>query len=83
MQLVEVIPTFNTTDKVITDAVETMRQWGKLPVIAKDTPGFIVNRIARPYYGEALRIYEEGIADFATIDHAMRTIGGFKMGPLN
>lgn len=81
MQLVEVIPTFNTTDKVITDAVETMRQWGKLPVIAKDTPGFIVNRIARPYYGEALRIYEEGIADFATIDHAMRTIGGFKMGP--
>ncbi len=81
MQLVEVIPSFNTSEKVLTDSVEIIRQWGKTPVIAKDTPGFIVNRIARPYYGEALRIYEEGIADFATIDHAMKTIGGFKMGP--
>lgn len=50
-------------------------------MLAKDTPGFIVNRIARPFYGEALRIYDEGIADFATIDHAMRTLGGFPMGP--
>ena len=48
---------------------------------AKDTPGFIVNRIARPFYGEAIRIYEEGIASIADIDHAMRTLGGFKMGP--
>jgi len=50
-------------------------------VLASDTPGFIVNRIARPFYGEAIRIYEEGIADFATIDWAMRDLGGFKMGP--
>jgi len=81
MHLVEVIPSFNTSEKVLTDSVEIIRQWGKTPVIAKDTPGFIVNRIARPYYGEALRIYEEGIADFATIDYAMRNIGGFRMGP--
>jgi 3-hydroxybutyryl-CoA dehydrogenase len=57
-----------------------MRGWGKVPVLAKDTPGFIVNRIARPYYGEALRLYEEQVADFATIDEAMRS-RGFKMGP--
>ena len=50
-------------------------------MICKDTPGFIVNRVARPFYGEALRIYEEGIADFATIDWAMTHFGGFKMGP--
>jgi 3-hydroxybutyryl-CoA dehydrogenase len=58
-----------------------MQTWGKLPVIAKDTPGFIVNRIARPFYGEAIRIYEEGIADMATIDWAMTEVGKFKMGP--
>jgi 3-hydroxybutyryl-CoA dehydrogenase len=52
-----------------------------MPVIAKDTPGFIVNRVARPFYGEALRIYEEGIADMATIDWAMTEIGKFRMGP--
>jgi 3-hydroxybutyryl-CoA dehydrogenase len=50
-------------------------------VICQDTPGFIVNRVARPFYGEALRIYEEGIADFATIDWAMTHLGGFRMGP--
>ena len=55
--------------------------WNKLPVIAKDTPGFIVNRIVRPFYSEALRIYDEQIADFATIDFAMKEVGGFKMGP--
>ena len=49
--------------------------------MAKDTPGFIVNRVARPFYSEALRIYEEGMADFVTIDSAMRTLGGFRMGP--
>jgi 3-hydroxybutyryl-CoA dehydrogenase len=58
-----------------------MLKWGKTPVIAKDTPGFIVNRVARPYYGEAIRICEEGIADMATIDWAMTEIGGFRMGP--
>lgn len=50
-------------------------------MVCKDTPGFIVNRVARPFYGEALRIYDEGIADFATIDWAMTNFGGFKMGP--
>lgn len=58
-----------------------MQQWGKLPVIAKDTPGFIVNRIARPFYGEAIRIYEEGIAGIGTIDKVITETGGFRMGP--
>ncbi len=81
MALVEVIPAL-ATDRGVLDASRTLvERWGKLPVIASDTPGFIVNRIARPYYGESLRILEEGIADVATIDWAMRTLGGFKMGP--
>jgi 3-hydroxybutyryl-CoA dehydrogenase len=58
-----------------------MKAWKKTPVIASDTPGFIVNRIARPYYGESIRIMEEGIADAPTIDWAMRALGGFRMGP--
>jgi 3-hydroxybutyryl-CoA dehydrogenase len=58
-----------------------MRAWGKTPVVASDTPGFIVNRVARPFYGESIRILEEGIADCATIDWAMRELGGFRMGP--
>jgi 3-hydroxybutyryl-CoA dehydrogenase len=49
--------------------------------LTKDTPGFIVNRVARPFYGEALRILEEGLADIATIDWAMTELGGFRMGP--
>jgi 3-hydroxybutyryl-CoA dehydrogenase len=81
MALVEVIPAIQTDPALITKAREMMLQWGKTPVIAKDTPGFIVNRIARPFYGEGIRIYEEGIADMATIDWAMTEIGGFKMGP--
>ena len=55
--------------------------WGKTTVVAADTPGFIVNRIARPYYGEAIRMLEEGIADAPTIDWAMKSVGGFRMGP--
>ena len=58
-----------------------MTAWGKTAVICTDTPGFIVNRVARPFYGEALRLAEEGIADYATIDWAMRELGGFRMGP--
>jgi 3-hydroxybutyryl-CoA dehydrogenase len=81
MALVEVIPAIQTDEKVVADCKEMMQTWGKLPVIAKDTPGFIVNRIARPFYGEAIRIYEEGIADMATIDWAMTEVGKFKMGP--
>jgi 3-hydroxybutyryl-CoA dehydrogenase len=81
MALVEVIPALQTDAKTLADAKALMESWGKIPVIAKDTPGFIVNRVARPFYGEALRIYEEGIADMATIDWALTTIGGFRMGP--
>ena len=55
--------------------------WGKTPVHATSTPGFIVNRVARPFYGEAFRAYEEGVADPATIDALLREAGGFRMGP--
>lgn len=81
MALVEIIPAVQTDEALLPAAKQLMQQWGKIPVIAKDTPGFIVNRIARPFYGEAIRIYEEGIADIATIDWAMTEVGGFKMGP--
>jgi 3-hydroxybutyryl-CoA dehydrogenase len=81
MPLVEIIPALTTTEDTTEKAKALIDSWGKTTVLAKDTPGFIVNRIARPYYGEAIRIYEEGIADFSTIDWAMREIGGFKMGP--
>ncbi|MCB0819649.1 MAG: 3-hydroxybutyryl-CoA dehydrogenase [Bacteroidetes bacterium] len=81
MKLVEVIPAVQTDPIILNQAVATIRSWGKTVAVAKDTPGFIVNRVARPFYSEALRIYEEGIAGFATIDHAMKTLGGFRMGP--
>jgi 3-hydroxybutyryl-CoA dehydrogenase len=81
MALVEVIPAVQTDNKHIEAGTKLMENWGKVPVQAKDTPGFIVNRVARPFYGEAIRIYEEGIADMATIDWAMTELGGFKMGP--
>ena len=80
MPLVEIIPALQTPQYIVEKTVEIIEKWGKTVVIAKDTPGFIVNRIARPYYSEALRIYDEGIADFRAIDAAM-TEGGFKMGP--
>ncbi len=81
MPLVELIPGLSTDPAVTNRAVELMEGWGKQTVRAQDTPGFIVNRIARPYYAEALRILEEGIADCATIDAAMTEVHGFKMGP--
>jgi 3-hydroxybutyryl-CoA dehydrogenase len=81
MPLVEIIPAVQTANETLEKAKALIDSWGKVSVICKDTPGFIVNRVARPFYGEALRIYEEGIADFATIDWAMTSIGGFKMGP--
>lgn len=81
MPLVEIIPGIATNETLAGLCKNLIASWGKVPVICKDAPGFIVNRIARPYYGEAMRIYEEGIADIATIDWAMKTIGGFKMGP--
>lgn len=81
MPLVEIIPAVQTATETLEKAKALIDSWGKVSVVCKDTPGFIVNRVARPFYGEALRIYEEGIADFATIDWAMTSIGGFKMGP--
>ena len=81
LPLVEIVPGLATSDDVTTRTKKLVDAWGKKTVVASDTPGFIVNRIARPFYGEAIRIYEEGIADMATIDWAMREIGGFKMGP--
>ncbi len=81
MPLVEIIPAVQTDEHTLNSSVELIKSWGKTVVKCKDTPGFIVNRVARPFYGEALRIYEEGIADFATIDWALTELGGFKMGP--
>ncbi len=81
MQLVEVIPAVQTSTEILQKTIAIISDWNKVVAVAKDTPGFIVNRVARPFYGEALRIYEEGQADFATIDWAMKTFGGFRMGP--
>ena len=81
MPLVEIIPSVQTSEDTLNKAKSIIDSWGKVTVVAKDTPGFIVNRVARPFYGESIRIYEEGIADFATIDWVMREIGGFRMGP--
>lgn len=81
MPLVEVIPSLLTEQTLAEKIYSLMKEWGKTPVIAKDIPGFIVNRIARPYYGEGLRIVEENIATPEQVDEAMKTLGNFKMGP--
>ena len=87
MKLVEIVPAIQTSQNTINSAESTIDSWGKLTVLAKDTPGFIVNKVARPFYSEALRIFEEGIVrksrevSFATIDWALTEIGGFRMGP--
>ena len=81
MPLVEIIPAISTSADVIASARALVTAWGKTTVLAADTPGFLVNRVARSFYGESLRIREEGMADCATIDWALRTIGGFRMGP--
>ncbi|MET9546805.1 3-hydroxyacyl-CoA dehydrogenase [Streptomyces sp. NPDC006627] len=81
LPLVEVVSGFATDERAATRAYETAKAWGKTPVRCADTPGFIVNRVARPFYAEALRLYEERVADPATIDAVLRECGGFKMGP--
>jgi 3-hydroxybutyryl-CoA dehydrogenase len=81
MPLVEIVPSVVTAPAVAAEARALIDAWGKTTVVAADTPGFIVNRVARPFYGEALRIAEERLADYATIDWVMRELGGFKMGP--
>ena len=81
MALVEIVSGL-ATDRAVAEALyATATAWGKTAVHAKSTPGFIVNRVARPYYGEALRLALEGAADYATIDAVMREAGGFRMGP--
>lgn len=81
MKLVEIIPSVHTDKDTTATAIKTIENWGKIVVKAADSPGFIVNKVARPFYSEAIKIYEEGIADPATIDWAMTELGGFKMGP--
>lgn len=81
MPLVEIISSLITEKSLAEKMYALMKDWGKTPVIAKDIPGFIVNRIARPYYGEGLRIVEENIATVEQVDDAMKTLGNFKMGP--
>ncbi len=81
MDLVEITPALQTSQETVRLAEQIMISWRKNPVKAKDTPGFIVNRLARPFYSEALRLYDEGYADIPTIDYAMTSIGKFKMGP--
>ena len=81
MKLVEVIPAIQTSYETLEKSIDTISSWGKTVAIAKDTPGFIVNRVARPFYSEALRIYEEGVASFQAIDSSLKNLGGFRMGP--
>jgi 3-hydroxybutyryl-CoA dehydrogenase len=80
MKLVEVVTTEKTDLQTIQTIMELAKQMGKVPVICKDSPGFIVNRVARPYYTESLRLVEEGIIDFETADKLLEA-SGFRMGP--
>lgn len=81
MPLVEIIAAKQSDQASLDLVTSTAKAWGKVPVRAKDTPGFIVNRVARGFYLESLRMLGEGLADVATIDAAMRTLGRFRMGP--
>lgn len=81
MPLVEIVPGISTSAGTVKKTRRLLGSWKDHTVLAKDTPGFIVNRVARPFFGEALRQLEEGVADVPTIDWAMKEIGGFKRGP--
>ena len=81
LPLVEVIAGAVTADSVVTTTLDLAKRMCKTAVQAKDVPGFIVNRMARPFYLEALRLLEEGVADHATLDKLIRDGGGFRMGP--
>jgi len=80
MKLVEVVTTHYTSKETAQTIADFAKQLGKIPVVCKDSPGFIVNRVARPYYIESMRLIEEGINDFTTIDSLLESTG-FKMGP--
>ena len=81
MPLVEIIPAIQTSNDTIKKTMTLSESWKKTTVLCKDTPGFIVNRLARSFYSESIRIYEENIANKETIDWAMKELGGFRMGP--
>jgi len=81
MALVEVIKGLATSDEIAQRVYATAAQWGKKPVTATSTPGFIVNRVARPFYAESLRLVQEQTTDSATLDAIVREAGGFRMGP--
>jgi 3-hydroxybutyryl-CoA dehydrogenase len=81
MKLVEVVRGRQTSDETVNSTRELAERLGKVTVVCKDTPGFIVNRVARPFYGEALRLLGEGVAPVEEIDRIVRLSGGFKMGP--
>ncbi len=81
MKLVEIIKGIETSQTTISRITSLAKEFGKTPVLASDTPGFIVNRIARPFYGEALRLLGEGVASADEIDRIVKKSGGFKMGP--
>jgi len=81
MPLVEIVPSLVTDSSIVENVRDLIDSWKKITVIAKDTPGFIVNRVARPFYSEAIKMLEEGFADEATIDWAIKELGGFRMGP--
>jgi 3-hydroxybutyryl-CoA dehydrogenase len=81
LPLVEVVSGFATDESAARCAAETVLSWGRTPVRCADTPGFVVNRVARPFYAEALRVHGERVADPATIDAVLREGGGFRMGP--
>jgi 3-hydroxybutyryl-CoA dehydrogenase len=81
MKLVEIVRGARTSDEAVKVATELALRMNKTPVVCRDTPGFIVNRVARPFYGEALRLLGEGVASFEEIDRIVRLGGGFKMGP--
>jgi 3-hydroxybutyryl-CoA dehydrogenase len=81
LPLVEIVAASQTEPAVLDTLAETARAWGKTAVRCASTPGFIVNRVARPFYGEAFRLLEAGVADPATIDALLRDAGGFRMGP--
>jgi 3-hydroxybutyryl-CoA dehydrogenase len=81
MRLVEVVPGLQSSPAVVETVRDLAEGWGKTPILAKSIPGFIVNRVARPYYGEALRLAEEGVAPVETIDRLLRESARFRMGP--
>jgi 3-hydroxybutyryl-CoA dehydrogenase len=81
MKLVEVIPGLETSQETLAAALALCEALGKTPLVVRDTPGFLVNRCARPFYGEALRLLQEGVAEPSQIDRIVRVAGGFRMGP--